>query len=285
MAVEGRIGVNTFHFQYYEEEEVMEDELDDTADQVTENIDPEEPEVDRSDIVPKVHEEPEEGEVFDDELETVPASRTEEHSAVVEKGEEKSEIEGEEISDEKANQSEDAENDSDVSAVKVSEGENQRIVVAKHSESQEIEAKQESSESDISIIKAKTIELSDNTEQSNESVDNIDNVEDKEVENVDDENTVDNREPNEKVEELNEEEGELNEEEGELNEDGDEDNSDGVGEVEIEETLDIGEGTSSGPQRIVKPPSVAPALTRNQMELLELEMRARAIKAMLKTAK
>lgn len=41
------------------------------------------------------------------------------------------------------------------------------------------------------------------------------------------------------------------------------------------------------PRRIVKPPSqdIAPALTRNQMELLELEMRARAIKAMLKTAK
>ncbi|XP_053395142.1 caspase activity and apoptosis inhibitor 1-like [Mercenaria mercenaria] len=40
-------------------------------------------------------------------------------------------------------------------------------------------------------------------------------------------------------------------------------------------------------RRIVKPPSqdIAPALTRNQMELLELEMRARAIKAMLKTAK
>ncbi|XP_052777084.1 probable serine/threonine-protein kinase kinX [Mya arenaria] len=37
-------------------------------------------------------------------------------------------------------------------------------------------------------------------------------------------------------------------------------------------------------RRIVKPPSqaVAPALTKNQMELLELEMRARAIKAMLK---
>lgn len=41
------------------------------------------------------------------------------------------------------------------------------------------------------------------------------------------------------------------------------------------------------PHRIVKPPKqdIAPALTKNQMELLELEMRARAIKAMLKTAK
>jgi hypothetical protein len=40
-------------------------------------------------------------------------------------------------------------------------------------------------------------------------------------------------------------------------------------------------------RRVVKPPKqdIAPALTRNQMELLELEMRARAIKAMLKTAK
>lgn len=41
------------------------------------------------------------------------------------------------------------------------------------------------------------------------------------------------------------------------------------------------------PRRIVRPPSqdIAPALTRNQMELLELEMRARAIKAMLKMSK
>lgn len=49
--------------------------------------------------------------------------------------------------------------------------------------------------------------------------------------------------------------------------------------------LDVTAGTSSGPRRIVKPPSLAPALTKNQMELLELEMRARAIKAMLKNAK
>lgn len=49
--------------------------------------------------------------------------------------------------------------------------------------------------------------------------------------------------------------------------------------------LEVTAGTSSGPRRIVKPPSIAPALTKNQMELLELEMRARAIKAMLKNAK
>ncbi|XP_052243923.1 DNA ligase 1-like isoform X2 [Dreissena polymorpha] len=44
--------------------------------------------------------------------------------------------------------------------------------------------------------------------------------------------------------------------------------------------------SSSQTRRVVKPPSreIAPALTRNQMELLELEMRARAIKAMLKKA-
>ena len=54
--------------------------------------------------------------------------------------------------------------------------------------------------------------------------------------------------------------------------------------VELE-VLEVEAGPSSGPQRIVKPPSVSPTLTKNQMELLELEMRARAIKAMLNKSK
>lgn len=88
-----------------------------------------------------------------------------------------------------------------------------------------------------------------------------------------------------------------------IDEGGDKSESEGqtdgeLSEEENNQTQDteanIGEGTSGGTvqqsqptRRIVKPPSkeIAPALTRNQMELLELEMRARAIKAMLKTAK
>ena len=54
--------------------------------------------------------------------------------------------------------------------------------------------------------------------------------------------------------------------------------------VELE-VLEVEAGPSSGPQRIVKPPSVSPTLTKNQMELLELEMRARPIKAMLNKSK
>ena len=54
--------------------------------------------------------------------------------------------------------------------------------------------------------------------------------------------------------------------------------------VELE-VLEVEAGPSSGPHRIVKPPSVSPTLTKNQMELLELEMRARAIKAMLNKSK
>lgn len=78
----------------------------------------------------------------------------------------------------------------------------------------------------------------------------------------------------------------------------DEDSSDNVTEAEAEKESAKAEISTSAvivsdvkkgkpARRVVKPPKqdIAPALTKNQMELLELEMRARAIKAMLKTAK
>lgn len=64
-----------------------------------------------------------------------------------------------------------------------------------------------------------------------------------------------------------------------------------TGNVKELKQTKVEQGSESGekkqPRRVVRPPKqdIAPALTRNQMELLELEMRARAIKAMLKTAK
>ncbi|KAL4236198.1 hypothetical protein ACF0H5_004585 [Mactra antiquata] len=90
------------------------------------------------------------------------------------------------------------------------------------------------------------------------------------------------------VEEVNES-SENDESDGEVVESGDndDDNDDDVDAGTSENTANGGGRTVQPPRRVVRPPSaeIAPALTRNQMELLELEMRARAIKAMLKTAK